>query len=65
MRPRSDPRYDAGVPEFDAPHQQPEQPPPSPEKTARKLPVALLVTLLVSGAAIAVLAWLVWTSFMR
>lgn len=55
--------YNLPVPEFDAPHSQPEQPPPPPERTARKLPVAFLITVLVTAAAVALLAWLVWVSF--
>jgi hypothetical protein len=49
------------VPQFDAPHQQPEQPAPSPERTAKKLPIAFLLTLLVTAAAIALLVWLIWS----
>lgn len=51
------------MPEFDAPHQQPEQPPPDEEKLGRKLPVAILVTVLISVAAVALLVWLVRLAF--
>lgn len=54
--------YDGPVPQFDAPHQQPEQPPPSTEKLARKVPIALIVTIAVTVAAVGLLVWLVWSS---
>ena len=53
------------MPEFDAPHLQPEQPPPSEKKLARKLPVAFIITLIVSAAALALLAWFIWLAISR
>lgn len=48
----------SAVPEFDAPHQQPQPPPPSEERTAKRVPVAMLVTLVITAAAVGLLAWL-------
>ena len=53
------------MPEFDAPHQQPEQPPPSEEKTARRIPIAMLITLVISAAALGLLLWLIVTVMSR
>ena len=47
------------MPEFDAPHQQPEVPPPPEEKLARKLPFAILLTVVISAAALGLLLWLI------
>jgi hypothetical protein len=47
------------MPEFDAPHSQPQQTPPSPETLARKLPIAILVTVLITAAALGLLLWLI------
>jgi hypothetical protein len=45
--------YDVGVPEFDAPHQQPEPPTPEQQQSPRKIIIAVIVTLLVTAAAVA------------
>lgn len=56
---RRRPTYDAAMPQFDAPHQQPDHPAPSEEKTARRVPIAMLITLVVSAAALGLLLWLI------
>jgi hypothetical protein len=53
------------VPEFDAPHQQPEVPPPSEEKLVRKVPVAIVLTVVISAAALGLLLWLILAAMSR
>ena len=55
-------RYDAAMPEFDAPHTQPPHAPPSEARTARRVPIAMILTLVVTAAAVAAGVYLIWVS---